>query len=317
VPESVGDVDPTDDGMHPVEADHEFNESMLITFFDRTQDAGALMRIGNRVNEGYAEVTFCMFPPQQGALFQFARAPITTNDRFDAGGMQIAVVTPGETLHVTYGGQVAFFEDPKLLADPGRAFKAAPLVAVELAVTLQACSPMYGARTGAIGGHYEQHMTVGGTASIGGVRREIVGLGNRDHSWGPRSWHRVHQDWTLWCTFTPQLAFAVALTWSTPEAPPDVMGTVFKDGTVRVIVGGSVHGTFEPNGLFHTALTVELRDEAGEIYQIGGRVVRFIPFRHRRGEGSTHIGQGMTEFTLGDQVAYGLSEYLTVVGPPP
>jgi hypothetical protein len=317
VPESVGDVDPTDDGMHPVEADQQFNESMLITFFDRQQNAGALVRIGNRVNEGYAEVTFCLFPPDGGALFQFARAPITTNERFDAGGMQIDVVEPGETLTVTYRGQVAFFDDPKRLADPGRAFKEAPMVAVELAVALHACSPMYGARTGTIGGHYEQHMLVGGTASIGGVGREIVGLGNRGHSWGPRSWHRVHQDWTLWCTFSATLAFAVALTWRTPDAPPDVMGTVFKDGTVRVVVGGSVQGVFEDNGLFHTALAVELRDEAGEVYEIVGRVVRFIPFRHRRGEGSTHIGQGMTEFTLGDQVAYGLSEYLTMVAPTP
>jgi hypothetical protein len=52
-------------------------------------------------------------------------------------------------------------------------------------------------------------------------------------------------------------------------------------------------------------------------YKITGRVVRFIPFRHRRGEETTHIGQAMTEFTLGDRVGYGLSEYLIAMRPGP
>jgi hypothetical protein len=315
VPQIVGDVEATDDDMHPVETDHAFNESMLITFFDRQRDVGALLRIGNRVNEGYAEVTFCLFPPERGALFQFTRAPISTNDRFDAGGMRIGVTAPGEALEIAYSGQVALLRDPRMLADPSRAFKEAPRVAVELAIALQALSPMYGARSGRIGGHYEQHMSVVGDYSVEGVVRPLEGMGNRDHSWGPRSWHQVHKDWTLWCTFSADLAFAVALTWSTPEAEPDVMGSVFEDGTVRVIVGGTVTASFEENDLFHTALAFELRDGDGRTYEITGRVVRFIPFRHRRGEETTHIGQAMTEFTWGDRVGYGLSEYLIAVRP--
>jgi hypothetical protein len=313
MPEIVGDLEPGDESMHPVEVDQEFNESMLVTFFDRRADTGALLRIGNRVNEGYAEVTFCLFPPRLGALFQFQRAPITTNDRFDAGGLRFTVTAPGDAMEISYAGNVALFSDPRSLANPGQAFKEAPKAAVELELELHAVSPMYGARSGKIGGHYEQHMQVDGYCAVDGATQEIHGMGNRDHSWGPRSWHRVHRDWTLWCTFHANLAFAVALTWSTPDGQPDVMGTVFKDGTVRVIVDGTVHGTFEENGLYHTGLDFQLRDERGEVYDVSGRVVRFIPFRHRRGEETTHIGQGMTEFTLAGVVAYGLSEYLTMV----
>jgi hypothetical protein len=312
VPEIIGDLELSDEHMHPVESDQQFNESMLITFFDVSADSGALMRIGNRANEGYAEVTFCMFTPRQGALFQFLRPPIATNDGFDAGGMQFIVAEPGESLVVSYAGRVALFVDPKSLADPGRAFKEAARADVEVDLKLTALTPMSGNRTGKIGGHYEQHMAVSGHCSIDGAAQDIRGLGNRDHSWGPRSWHRVHQDWTLWCTFSENLAFAVALTWDAPGARPDVMGTVFRDGAVRIIVDGSVQGTFEANGLYHTALEFELRDDEGESYRVTGRVVRFIPFRHRRGEERTHIGQAMTEFTLAGTVGYGLSEYLVV-----
>ncbi|MDZ7728119.1 MAG: hypothetical protein U5Q44_07940 [Dehalococcoidia bacterium] len=42
-----------------------------------------------------------------------------------------------------------------------------------------------------------------------------------------------------------------------------------------------------------------------------GRVKGFIPLRNRRAGQFTHIGEGMTEYTLDDErVGYGLSEYL-------
>ncbi len=115
-----GDLTPADEGMHEIEADSQFNESMLITYFDEADDSGALLRIGNRPNEGYAEVTFCLFPPGGGALFQFARAPISSNDEFSAGGMRFTVDDPTNTLAISYEGEAAFFADPRALADPGR-----------------------------------------------------------------------------------------------------------------------------------------------------------------------------------------------------
>jgi hypothetical protein len=37
----------------------------------------------------------------------------------------------------------------------------------------------------------------------------------------------------------------------------------------------------------------------------------FIPLRNRRAGTNTHVGEGMTEYTLdGERVGYGLSEYL-------
>jgi hypothetical protein len=42
----------------------------------------------------------------------------------------------------------------------------------------------------------------------------------------------------------------------------------------------------------------------------------YIPLRNRRGGQNTHVGEGMTRYTLDDgRVGYGLSEYLTQPEP--
>jgi hypothetical protein len=309
-----GDLTPADEGMHEIEADSQFNESMLITYFDQADDSGALLRIGNRPNEGYAEVTFCLFPPGGGALFQFARAPISSNDEFSAGGMRFTVDDPTNTLAISYDGEAAFFADPRALADPGPAFRAAPRRSVQLDVTGTSISPMYGAKSGtSVGGHYEQHMTMTGTLKLDDETKPTAGKGNRDHSWGPRNWHRTYSDRTLWCSFDEDFGFAVSLTWSGPDTEPEVMGTVIRGGQARPLVAGSISSEFEENGLYHTSFTCSVTDDQGDSYDFEGRVLRFIPFRHRRDGHITHIGQGMTEFRSAGKVGCGLSEYMDLV----
>ncbi|NUQ56874.1 MAG: hypothetical protein HUU14_13390, partial [Dehalococcoidia bacterium] len=52
----------------------------------------------------------------------------------------------------------------------------------------------------------------------------------------------------------------------------------------------------------------------GDVHKIEGRVTGFIPLRNRRAGQFTHIGEGMTEYTLdGAHKGYGLSEYLDQV----
>jgi hypothetical protein len=42
-------------------------------------------------------------------------------------------------------------------------------------------------------------------------------------------------------------------------------------------------------------------------------VTGFIPLRNRREGRTTHIGEGMTRWRIGDKVGYGLSEFLKQV----
>ena len=51
--------------------------------------------------------------------------------------------------------------------------------------------------------------------------------------------------------------------------------------------------------------------EGGATHILEGKVKGFIPLRNRRSGMFTHIGEGMTEYTLdGVRQGYGLSEYL-------
>ena len=62
-------------------------------------------------------------------------------------------------------------------------------------------------------------------------------------------------------------------------------------------------------------LDVKLQTVDGEKLDISGEVRGFIPLRNRRQGLVTHIGEGMTRWQCGDQVGYGLAEYLRQVDP--
>ena len=50
-------LEPSDEYMHPLESATNFNESMYFNFYDPSERMGGWVRLGNRANEGYAEMT--------------------------------------------------------------------------------------------------------------------------------------------------------------------------------------------------------------------------------------------------------------------
>lgn len=75
-----GDIKPEDDYTHPLGPEKNFNESMYFNFFDNRLGRGGFLRIGNRANEGYAEVTVCLYDPDGTVHFNYKRPEITNND---------------------------------------------------------------------------------------------------------------------------------------------------------------------------------------------------------------------------------------------
>ena len=80
-----------------------YNESMYLNTFDLDQEIGGWFRLGNRVNEGYAEMTVCLYLPNGQIGFMYDRPKITTNMEMNAGGLQISVAEPFKSLNVSYG----------------------------------------------------------------------------------------------------------------------------------------------------------------------------------------------------------------------
>ena len=140
----IGNLVPDDDYTHPLGDEPNFNESMYFNFFDPEQSIGGFVRLGNRANEGRAEMTVCVFLANGRVLFDFKRAPIENNDAFDAGGLRFEVVEPTDHLRTLYSGKASMLEDARSMADPSSAFRDSPRCTLEIDLDHRAAGPMYG-----------------------------------------------------------------------------------------------------------------------------------------------------------------------------
>jgi hypothetical protein len=319
----VGNLRPEDDYMHELGPEPNFNESMYFNFFDPGQSLGGFVRLGNRANEGQAEMTVCLFLPDERVLFAFKRAPIANNDAFDAGGLRFDVLEPTEKLRSRYEGGAIELADPKRLSDPGRAFRESPRRRIALDLEHVACGPFYGeshdpAETGRDAerqfakAHYEQHMQVSGTIDLGDEQVELAGFGLRDHSWGPRHWQAIDRYEWLTLNFGPDLSAMVSRI-QVADAEPRHGGVIIRDDELVPIRHVDIEAKYEDNGLYHRSLVARVETKDGERHEIHGQVRGFIPLRNRREGLTTHIGEGMTEWTLEGRTGWGLSEFLRQV----
>ncbi|MGI9591206.1 MAG: DUF7064 domain-containing protein [Myxococcota bacterium] len=319
----IGNLSPDDDFMHPLGPEPNFNESMYFNFFDPERSLGGFVRLGNRANEGQAEMTVCLFLDDGRVLFAFKRAKISDNDAFDAGGLRFDVVEPMEELRTVYQGNAIELSNPRSLSDPSQAFRDSPKRTISLDLTHRACGPVYGeshddhesdrpAESQFAKAHYEQHMAVSGTIGLGDDIIAISGFGLRDHSWGPRHWQAIEQYEWLTMNFGPDLG-AVVLNIRVEGREPRHGGVIVRNGELVPVERAVIEADYEDNGLYHRAVTAKVETRAGETLEIQGRVRSFIPLRNRRAGLTTHIGEGMTEWTLDGRTGYGLSEFLRQV----
>jgi hypothetical protein len=317
-----------DDYMHPVEDVGHFNESAYYNFFDAERPVGGWVRIGNRPNEGYAEVTVCLYEPDGTASFQFKRPQIANNDAHDAGGVRFQVVEPWKHHRVTYAGNVCFLRDPLEMAEPSVAFKKNPHVPVELELDWRGLSPGWGGeprRRGPGGlweparlgdperqfarGHFEQHGAVEGSLEIDGRRYELRGCGLRDHSWGPRFWQNT--GYYRWLTITLGPDFGLMGLVSETESGEASRGYVYRRGQPNAQVSKvELHTDFGGPQQTQQQIRARLHTEGGETFDVEGRVLSLVPCRNRRQGWITRISEGMTEWHCSGHRGYGMSEYL-------
>jgi hypothetical protein len=139
-------LEPADEYTHELGPEPNFNESMYINVFDPEVALGGFFRLGNRANEGQAEMTVCLYLPDGRVGFMFKRPPIVDNAALDAGGLTWTIVRPFEELRVDYVGKLVVLDDPTEMADPKTAFTSNPFAAAEIHLTFtgQGRSSMFG-----------------------------------------------------------------------------------------------------------------------------------------------------------------------------
>ncbi|HUY28188.1 MAG TPA: hypothetical protein VMV27_12290 [Candidatus Binataceae bacterium] len=319
-----------DDLMHPNTGESNYNESAYYNFYDRERHAGGFVRLGNRPNEGYAEMTVCFYLPDRTVGFMFGRPKIDNNNSHDAGGLKFQVLKPFEHHRVTYQGKLCMLKNPLEMADPAVAFKNNPYASAILEIDYRATAPGWGgelreksgdtwisprddgdAEAQFAKGHLEQLGRATGRMMVGATEYKIDGLGLRDHSWGPRYWQAPKYYRWLTMNFDEGLGGMATI-------------TVNRDGTERP--GGfiarkgapflnirkvEVQTEFTGEQQLHDRLRVTAwTDDGAEPIVITGKVLAIIPLRNRRAGMVTRIAEGMTEWRWGDKVGYGLAEYL-------
>jgi hypothetical protein len=317
---------PEDDLMHPLEEAQNFNESAYYNFSDRPSGLGGWVRLGNRANEGYAEMTTCLYLPDGRVAFWFARPPIADNDAHDAGGLHFEVVSPFEEHRVTYDGRVLLLDDPSVMSDPQRAFAENRRVPCRIEQVHRRLADPWGGEPeaedgdapveadpekGFARGHFEQHMAVTGTVTIGDETYELTdGLGLRDHSWGPRYWQAIW--WYRWLTVNlgPDVGFATTVAGDEAGARR-AHGFLYdrREEPGWVTIRDVDLETDYDDQQFHTAVRATIHTDA-RAYEVEGEVWSSIPLRNRRNGMSTRIVEGMTRWRGDGLEGSGLSEYL-------
>jgi len=336
-------LDPSDEYMHELGPEPNFNESMYINCFDPANQVGGWFRIGNRANEGYAEMTVCIYLPPDEAHpkrrvgFMFKRPHIDNNDAFDAGGLTWTMVTPFEELKIDYTGKVVVLDDPLQMANPKQAFTDNPYAECEAHITFtgQGRPSMFGGEPDTpheapgeefAKGHYEQLVAASGSIRVGDQEWQINGFGLRDHSWGPRYWQAPWYYRWLTANFGEDFGF-MASRVAKKDAPGTRGGFVWAGGAMHYCDHCELTTTFGGGDTYHEKINGLLRSSRSDReWTFTGDVMDLIPLRNRRQDPDgnwlvTRISEGMTEWTLtsdsGDaagehvgSVGYGLSEYL-------
>jgi hypothetical protein len=313
-----------DEFPHQPDGNSNFNESVFVNGYDHTHKMGGWMRIGNRANEGHAEMQVCLYLPGNRIACNFQRPKITDNKQFAAGGLKYDVVEPFKKVNMSYEGELLILNDPNMLRIGGDVFSNAPRVKGSLHWENVAISPIHGGiplREDVIPlygrnfslNHFNQHTKVTGKIVVGDESWEFKnGWGWRDHSWGPRYWQNIFFHRLFMINFSDGRG-AMLLKITDPDGKARRVGCLLADGDYEDILDMDLvthEWTSDKDPISYTITARTPKRTA----VIKGRIVTGAPLRNRRKVDDKtliqRIFEASTEFEWDGVKGFGQSEYI-------
>ncbi|WP_216893147.1 DUF7065 domain-containing protein [Nocardia alni] len=295
-------VTAADEGMHDPGPEGQWNESAFVHVVEEDGRAGALFRIGRRVNEGLAEVTALHLRDGRDAFVGFERAPITGNGGWAAGSLDFRAA---EGWSVRFDGTLSHLPDGELFLDPGRAMRECPRVPARFELTAVDLVPPYRTTTDGTyhGGaaiakdHYAGVARVSGSAVIDGRKREVRGFGFRDHSWGVRDWQAVDCWRWIYGQLDAENLFSVVVMYPS-GGEPDVAGIALRGGRPFIVTEASVTCRYAgPPDHWVDAVEIVVPHPGGAIMASFQPTCR-LPLRHRKGGEVLRIVEHLARVTF-------------------
>jgi hypothetical protein len=313
---------PEDEFAHAPGSETNFNESVYTNAFSTSSPVGGWIRLGNRVNEGHAELSVCLYLPDGRIACRFSRPEIASNDRFDAGGLSYSVIEPFKKVAMKYEGELVIVDDPEALRDPQTLFAHGPRLPGRVSWTHEAVSPLHGGEPvddrvqtmygrGFSLGHFNQHCRASGEIEVGAERWEIDGFGWRDHSWGPRYWQAIYYYRLFIANFANGDGFML-LKITNRNGVSRRLGVLLVEGKYEEITDLDIF-TDWTDGQDPRRVELGVRTAHRKAI-ISAEIVRLAPLRNRRkteeGVLVSRIAEGFTKFSWGGREGYGMTEYI-------
>jgi hypothetical protein len=321
-----------DEGVHEIGTASNWNESRYIDFWDPRQRVGGWFRIGNRPNEGRAEMSACINLPDGTAAFMFDRPKITGNT-LTSGNQSWKIVEPWIRNDVAYRGKLMLLPDPWALIDPKQVYETAPRVDADINLICRSngLPNVIGHDQdhidkiflpGQADFHYQHLCATTGSVQVGDQRWEVNGLGGKDHSWGPRNWHaKIYLRWLIAAADDDNGFMLVRAVGPTKKTRS---GYVLEKGKFYLVDDFDMRNQYA--GAPHYELKrVDLTIRSGERkWSATGVPQSWLPLRHKqknaKGEDALlRIVKSPTNWTLeGGRAGAGMCEYhdLMVDGKP-
>jgi hypothetical protein len=305
-----------DEFFHVGMEEPRFTEWIDINFYDVSVRLGGFFRLQRHPEQGFAEMTVCLYLPDGRTAFMYDRSGIGDGFLLSTGGLRVEIIRPFEELNISYDGKLLLLEDPCALTNPERAYAENPQTDGSVRLTFASPTTLYedaGSQPDSSVGHYEQLGGATGSVLVDDSRVDVDGFGLRGHKWGtpspdPSSYRR-----RFTANFGPSFGF-MGYRVATMGGDRRSGGFVWDGTAFHACDSLSVSTVW--TGADSVQHGADLVLKAGEqSWHARGTVVSLVVRRDDGGddEGDSRarrLSESMTEWRLDDgQIGYGMSEY--------